>query len=156
MICARAGGRLHAVATSYSSTAEHRSAEAASCQNSPYLPTLAISLVVLLFVLLYWSCNQKIKVPSRLQPRPGSRADVTVASDLPEAKLRNPPCAHTGMEKPGSDQGGNQGKMMSHGMIPSSGTRPGAADPASPASRLPRPGYCLEPAGGSVRAGPIV
>ena len=37
---------------------------------------------------LYWSCNQKFKVPSRLQPTPGSRADV--ASDLPATKSHHP------------------------------------------------------------------
>ena len=62
------------------------------------------ALYVLLFVPLYRNCNQKFAVPGRLEPMPGSRADVT--SDLLATKPRNLPCVYTGTEKGGNDKGG--------------------------------------------------
>ena len=63
--------------------------------------------IYLLLVPLYWRCIQKFKVPSKLEPRPASRADV--APDLPANKANEPHHANMGTEKRGSDQGGNRG-----------------------------------------------
>ena len=64
--------------------------------------------LALLFVPLYWSCNQNFKVPGRLQLRPGSRADV--ASHLPTSKPRNLPCAHTGRRGAATKGAAGQGR----------------------------------------------
>ena len=43
-----------------------------------------VSILKLIILPLYCSCNHTFKVPGRLQPRPASRADV--ASALPATK----------------------------------------------------------------------
>ena len=55
----------------------------------------------------YCCCNEKFEVPSRLEPRPASRADVE--PDLPANKANEPHHANMGTEKRGSDKGGNRG-----------------------------------------------